>query len=545
MTRVLLVDDNDRQRKLSCALLEDAGYIVEAVPGAAEALHSAREQLPDVILSDVMMDHIDGFGLCRRLQEDPGLAAIPVVLVSAHYDDPDARELAVSLGASALIARTPDFSAELEGVATCLGGRARPVVRRKRDSYEAHLASNAKQLTKLLEQTQRAEQRWRTVFEQARDTLTILTTNGVIVEANQRWEEVLGIAPGELIGRHIRELAPAGLADSNHAHFRALVEAGESQVMVPLRHANGSTVLLEISSCLIDIDGEPHVISVGRDVTEKLETERRAAATEAERRRLEERLAHAQRLETIGQLTGSIAHDFNNVLSAILSSAELLIDDLGPQDARVTDAQEIRDAARRAAALTERLLGFSRRQVVELVDLDVASVVRAATRMLRRLIGGGIQMRVDEDLGVATVRADALQLEQVIVNLAINARDAMPNGGVLTIATSEVHIEASDQIAAGDYVLLAVTDTGTGMSLDTQRHLFEPFFTTKERGRGTGLGLSTAHGIVKQLGGDITVSTELGRGTTMRVYLPRVRGERPRASRSQAIRRPRTDSVAS
>jgi len=522
MTKVLLVDDDDRQRKLSCVLLEDAGYSVEHAASALAALRMAGTNRPDVILSDVMMEEIDGFGLCRRLQDDTQLAGVPIVLVSAHYDDHAARELAKTLGASALINRTPDFSAELAAIATCTTTSDRTRGRQKRESYEAHLATNANQIMKLLEQAQRAEVRWRTLFEHAQDTLTVLTVSGVIIEANQRWFDVLGVPAGDLIGRHIRDLTPAGFEASNLAYFRELVERGTQQVVIPLRHANGSTVFMEFASNVIDVDGAPHVLSVGRDVTQKLEAEARAAAAESERRRLEERLEHAQRIETIGQLAGGIAHDFNNVLSAILSCAELLLDDLDEVDPRRTDATEIREAARRGAALTERLLAFSRRQVVARSEVDVSGIVQSASTMLRRLIGGGIDLRV-EQTGPANVYGDPLQLEQVVVNLAINARDAMPKGGKLVIATDQVAIAEGDKLPAGEYVVLTVSDSGTGMSEDTRSHLFEPFFTTKGPGHGTGLGLSTAHRIVEQLGGRIVVESELGRGTTMKVYLPRHR----------------------
>jgi signal transduction histidine kinase len=252
---------------------------------------------------------------------------------------------------------------------------------------------------------------------------------------------------------------------------------------------------------------------IGRDITHAVE----AAIT---RRKLEERLAHGQRLETIGQLTGGIAHDFNNILSASLVSAQILLDDLGPNDPRRIDAQEICDSLKRGAALTRQLLAFSRNQVFELVDVELGDVVQSISKMLRRVIGAGI------DLGITPrskglIHADVMQLEQVIVNLVVNARDAMNKSGELRIATDDVRVEDGADVPAGDYVMLSVSDTGCGMSEETMRRLFEPFYTTKPRGCGTGLGLSTSYGIVKQLGGDIVVASEVGRGTTMKVYLPR------------------------
>ena len=519
MTTVLLVDDNDRQRKLSRLYLEGAGYHVIAAANATDALNAARANPPDVIVSDVMMDTVDGFGLCRRLRDDTLLAPIPIVLVSAHYDDSGARDLALTLGASDLIQRTPDFSAEMAGITACINSRSTRPRRARRDSYEAHLETNAKQLSKLLEETRRAEERWRTLFQHASDTLTVLTPEGVIVEANQRWQHVLGIEPCSMIGHHIHDYATGTREETEAELQRAVTEGG---AIASLRHADGSTVYVEFACTNVAIEGTDHVMSIGRDITERVRAERRIAAAEAERKKLEAHLAHAQRLETIGQMTGSIAHDFNNILSAILLNAGSMVEAFADGDPRLAEAEEIQASTRRAAALTKHLLAFSRNQVLELVDLEVSTVVQSVGRMLRRLLGPEISLTIEDHGGNAIVRADLVQLEQVIVNLAVNARDAMPSGGTLRIETSEVTVLPGGEVAAGNYVVVAVTDTGCGMSEETKRHVFEPFFTTKPRGNGTGLGLSTSFGIVKQLGGEIVITSDVGRGTTMQVYLPRV-----------------------
>ncbi len=203
-------------------------------------------------------------------------------------------------------------------------------------------------------------------------------------------------------------------------------------------------------------------------------------------------------------------------------NSESIVEELAEGDPRREAAEDIRAATRRAAALTKHLLAFSRNQVLELADLDISTVIASTSRMVRRLIGPEIPLFVEDQADHAIVRADLVQLEQVIVNLAVNARDAMPSGGTLRIETTTVQLPPGELLAAGDYVLLAVTDTGCGMSEETKQRVFEPFFTTKPRGQGTGLGLSTCFGIVKQLGGEILIDSEVGRGTTMKVYLPRV-----------------------
>ena len=239
---------------------------------------------------------------------------------------------------------------------------------------------------------------------------------------------------------------------------------------------------------------------------------------------LEEQLRQAQKMEAIGQLAGGIAHDFNNLLTAILGYAELLTDQIGPDKPLGRDLREIMSAAQRAAALTRQLLAFSRKQVLTVTPLDLNQVVRDIEAMLRRLIGEHITITTVLAADLDAVMGDATQLEQVLVNLAVNARDAMPQGGELTIRTRNAPAEADDAIRdAGLWVSLSVTDTGTGMPPEIQTKIFEPFFTTKERGHGTGLGLAAVHGIVTQLRGSISVESAVGHGTTFQINLPATR----------------------
>jgi PAS domain S-box-containing protein len=246
-----------------------------------------------------------------------------------------------------------------------------------------------------------------------------------------------------------------------------------------------------------------------------------------ERRMLEEQLMQAQKMEAVGRLAGGIAHDFNNILTAIKSYSELLIDDLNAGNGRVEDVREIREAADRAANLTRQLLAFSRQQMLRPRVLDLNTTVRDLKNMLERLIGAHIQLKTKFCDPAAMVTADPGQIEQILLNLVVNARDAMPDGGRIDIETANVELD--DEYARthtstppGPYVMLSVSDTGSGMTREIQSRVFEPFFTTKDQGQGTGLGLSTVYGIVKQSGGSIWVYSEVGRGTTFKIYLPRV-----------------------
>jgi len=242
-------------------------------------------------------------------------------------------------------------------------------------------------------------------------------------------------------------------------------------------------------------------------------------------RRRAEQLRQAQKMEAIGRLAGGIAHDFNNMLTVILTQSTLLIRRTTLDDRTRNPLAEIAQAANRAATLTRQLLAFSRQQVLQPRVIDLSAVVREMEQMLRRLISEDIDLQTRLQPNLGAVRADPGQMEQVILNMVVNARDAMPRGGRLEIATSDVEVAADDSTPSpqpGPYVLLTVCDTGIGMDAETQSRVFEPFFTTKERGQGTGLGLATAYGIVRQTGGDIQVTSAPGKGTTFRIFVPRV-----------------------
>jgi two-component system, cell cycle sensor histidine kinase and response regulator CckA len=298
--------------------------------------------------------------------------------------------------------------------------------------------------------------------------------------------------------------------------------------------ADSTSVALENVALYAELEARIRERSAAVEVATRAEAEARRELAERQRaeatlRSTEEQLRQAQKMDAVGRLAGGIAHDFNNLLSVILGYGSIALESLDEGAPLRTEIREICKAGERAAALTKRLLTFSRTQVLDKKVVDVGEVVRGMDMMLRRLIGAHMNLEITLGSSLFPVLADVSQLEQVLVNLVVNARDAMPNGGKLTVEVGNVHLTGEYTsshlgVADGDYLMLAVSDTGIGMDKQTQAHIFEPFFTTKETGRGTGLGLSTVYGIVKQSGGHIWVYSEVGEGTSFKIYLPRCAG---------------------
>jgi PAS domain S-box-containing protein len=341
----------------------------------------------------------------------------------------------------------------------------------------------------------------------------LVESNGAIVYANAAaLKLVAAAAPAALLGRPIADLVPAEARAALAARLAALRE-GDRMPLVEERfvRADGAPVQVEITACGFVHGGRPAVLLLARDVTAK--------------RVLEEQLRQSQKLEAVGQLAGGVAHDFNNLLTVILGYCQLLRAEVGPGHPFRGELEEIHRAAESAARLTGQLLAFSRKQVVQPRLVDLNEALGALDRMLRRLLREDIDFRTVPVPGVPAVRIDAGYLEQIVVNLVVNARDAMPHGGRITLETGDAHLDdvyaaTHEGVKPGRYAMIAVSDTGDGMTPETRRRIFEPFFTTKGPGRGTGLGLSTVYGIVRQSGGHIWLYSEPGRGTTFKVYLP-------------------------
>ncbi|MDP2056038.1 MAG: ATP-binding protein, partial [Acidobacteriota bacterium] len=365
-----------------------------------------------------------------------------------------------------------------------------------------------------------AEAKYRGLVEQSLVGVYILQ-NDRLVYVNPKGADILGYGQQELLD------LPWAFA-LLHEQDRALVidqlsrldGADRANIQLTLRgvRKDSGVVQVEAFCSVTEFSGQPAILATVIDISDRV--------------KLEDQLRQAQKMEAVGRLAGGIAHDFNNLLTAIRGNAELMSHRVKKDPAMAAEVDEILHAADRAASLTRQLLAFSRKQVLQPVALDVNEIVASVSRMARRLIGTAVQLQQELAPTLSQVLADPAQIEQVLLNLIVNARDAMPTGGMITVQTANVRLEADSPemlhagLAPGRFVLLAVSDNGIGMDQATQARIFEPFFTTKETGRGTGLGLATVYGIIRQTGGAISVVSDRGRGASFRVYLPAVTGER-------------------
>lgn len=371
------------------------------------------------------------------------------------------------------------------------------------------------------ESAERARARNAAVLAASLDGIITIDEKGRVLEFNPAAEQTFGYKLADVIGRPLDDLIiPPSRRDAHQREIARLVTSGDARILgvrleLLAMRADGSEFPVELAMTRIPVDGPPIYTAFLRDLSH--------------RRALEAQLLQSQKMDAVGRLAGGVAHDFNNILTVILSYTELLLaDHTGNATARA-DIAHVRSAAERAAALTRQLLAFSRKQVMRPIVLDVNVVVRELHAMLGRVIREDIRLELRPDDGIWPICVDRSQLEQVLMNLAVNARDAMPDGGTLVIETGNVLLDSAYVLEhtgakPGPHVMLSVTDTGIGMDADTRERAFEPFFTTKGPGKGTGLGLSTVYGIVKQSGGSIWLYSEPGRGTSFKVFFPRHAG---------------------
>lgn len=546
MNRLLIVDDNQFDLNMLETLLKGNGYVVSTARNGIEALEQLRRAPPDLIISDILMPDMDGFSLCRALKKDPALKNIPFIFYTATYTHPRDEEFALSLGAEKFILKPTDpeeFITILRTVIKkCEAGHHvsspeeveeetvyyqrynEALIRKLEDKMvQIELINSAleqdiskrKKVEEYLRSRNRELSLLTQVIEQTVESVIITDTEGVIVYVSPPFERLTGYSKYEAIG-HTPSILNSGEQDiSFFQELWATIKNGKIWRGNIVNKKKDGTKYIDKVAIIPVCDEKGNIINyagIQQDITHEVH--------------IEEQYRQMQKMDAIGQLTAGIAHDFNNILTAINGNAELLQMQMTQDDPRYKFINNILYSGEKAANLVQQLLTFSRKQVIAPRVLNLNKCIDGMGKMLQHLIGEHIEMKTVIAPELWMVKVDPTQIEQVIINLAVNARDAMPDGGRLSIETANVvldegylpsHLEATP----GEYVMLTVSDSGCGMNKETLARVFEPFFSTKGLGKGTGLGLSTVYGIVKQSGGNIWVYSEEGKGTSFKIYLPR------------------------
>ena len=555
--KILIVDDSATDRKLLRYVCEHHGYrdLIEAHDGQ-EGLELARQHRPELIISDALMPRMDGFHFLKAVKTSDELRAIPFVFYSATYTGENESKLARSLGAAAFISKpkTPEeFWKELNVVIEGLSAQQTPRPSAGVESEQEYLKEYSRIVAAKLEEKVReleeakvrltqSEEFIRNILESVDEGFIVVDRDYRIVSANRAFAKDVKMPVEEIIGKHCYECSHHVQHPCfEHGEECAVKHTFETEEPWTALHthydADNKAVYIETKSFPMKgaAGNTSLAIEICIDVTEQ--------------KKLEEQLRQAQKMEAIGQLAGGVAHDFNNILSAIIGYGSVIQMKMAEDDPLRINLDHLLEASERAAQLTHSLLAFSRKQVMNLKIVRPNDIIARLEKFLRRIIGEDVELKTILR-GDSAVMADSSQLEQVLMNLATNARDAMPRGGSLAIETDQ--FEATEEFtrlhgfeAPGTYSVISVTDSGSGMGEETRKKIFEPFFTTKEAGRGTGLGLSIVYGIVRQHHGHIIVYSQEGQGTTFKIFLPlhRAPDVREEAEKAAAPVRGGTETV--
>lgn len=549
---ILIVDDNLTNLSVLSNSLEQQGLRLLIAQNGEVAIKRAQIAHPDLILLDIMLPDISGFEVCQHLKVHPTTWDIPVIFMTA-LSETDAKVKGFQAGGVDYITKPFQSEEVLARVQTHLALRAakiqleaqniqlqQEITERKRADQmlrESHTELEQRVEERTLELTQANLALREQIKERQRAEEALLTERNLLrtlvdnlpdfvytkdrqhrfMMTNTPHMTYLGVDTLEqVLNKTDSDFYPAELAAQFYADEELVMGAGQLLINKEenLTKSDKPNYTLTTKAPLRDAQGNIiGLVGIGRNITEW--------------KQLEEQFIQAQKMESVGRLAGGIAHDFNNLLMVIIGNTQLVYETLLPNDPLSKDLKTVLDAAERAKNLTRQLLTFARKQIISPQLLNLNDLILNLDKLLRRVIGEDIELTILPVKNLWHVKVDTNQMEQVLINMAVNARDAMPNGGKLTIETTNVTLNEAYtrrhvEVKPGPYVMIAVSDTGTGMSSEVQSRLFEPFFTTKEAGKGTGLGLATCYGIIKQHGGNIWVYSEVNRGTTFRIYLPAV-----------------------
>jgi len=548
MIRALIVDDNDANLYLLSSIIQGNGWTVDQAHNGAEALTRASETPPDIVISDLLMPVMDGYTLLRQWKMDERFKKIPFVVYTATYTDPKDESLALDLGADAFIVKPLEPEPFLDRIGEILRKRGRGELSEPRTTQADEIGLQAKysdvlvhkleqkifeleQLNNALQQEivhrqltemnlRKSEERYRAIFDNASLGIFVVDDREVFQECNSVLLAMLGYTQQEMQQLTFVDITHPEDIENSRQNLQD-VQAGKiANYRSEKRFVrkDGTTMWGDLSvSGIWDSKGRCElVIGVIADMTD--------------RRNLEAQLLQAQKMEALGTLAGGIAHDFNNLLQAVLGYTEILIERRKSDSADSEALHRIHTAGRRGTTLIRNLLAFSRKVQPELSIVDLNREVVEIQKLLFHTIPKTIKIVVRSKDYVDKIMADASQISQILMNLAVNARDAMPEGGTLSIETENILLEDGycrihPELQPGDYVLLTVSDTGHGMDAQTLERIFDPFFSTKEVGKGTGLGLATVYGIVKQHHGHISCYSEPGKGTVFNIYFPAIKRE--------------------
>ncbi len=519
MIKILTIDDKKDNLITMSALLKNLipGCTVITAQSGAEGIKKAKAELPDTILLDIKMPEMDGFEVCKRLKSDENTKGIPVIMITAVKTDTESCIKGLETGADSFIAKPIDGTELVAQVNVALRiKKAEDLLRRERDLLEETVQERTKELRK-------SEAKYRELVQNANSIILRRDVKGNITFFNEFAQKFLGYTEDEIIGKNV----VGTIVSETDSAGRNLAEMIKDISLRPERYVtnenenicrNGERVRIAWTNKAIrDRDGNVvEILCVGNDITDRVRAEE-------ENRKLEAQLQQAWKMEAIGTLAGGIAHDFNNLLMGIQGRASLMLMGMDSSHPRFEHLRQIEEIVKSGADLTRQLLGFARGGKYEVKPADLNEIIGKSSDMFWRT-KKEIKIHGKYQKDIWTVEVDQGQIEQVLLNFYINAWQAMPGGGELYVQTENVTLDGNYvkpyNLEPGKYVRISVTDTGVGMDKATQERVFDPFFTTREMSRGTGLGLASAYGIIKNHGGIINVYSEKGTGSTFNIYLP-------------------------